>query len=84
MTQNVQGCLLPRFACATSPRFIGAARPFPFCPATGFCLAHVTPIKADKNEEKTMTILNLALLLNAIAQLIAAFAKFISAIRHRK
>jgi hypothetical protein len=44
--------LLPRCACAASPRFLGAARPLPFCPVTGFCLAHVTPIKADKNEEK--------------------------------
>lgn len=31
-----------------------------------------------------MTIINLALLLNAIAQLIAAFANFINAIRHGK
>jgi hypothetical protein len=59
LTQNVQGCLLPRCACAASPRFLGAARPFLFCPATGFCLAHVTPIMADRKEEKTMTILNL-------------------------
>jgi len=31
-----------------------------------------------------MNIINIALLLNAIAQLIAAFAKFINAIRHRR
>ncbi len=31
-----------------------------------------------------MTIVNLVLLINAIAQLVAAFAKFIAAIRHRK
>jgi len=31
-----------------------------------------------------MTILNIALLINAIAQLVAAFAKFITAIRHQK
>jgi hypothetical protein len=31
-----------------------------------------------------MTIINLALLINAIAQLFAALAKFIAAIRHRR
>jgi hypothetical protein len=35
-------------------------------------------------EEKTMKIITIALLINAIAELIAAFAKFINAIRHRK
>ena len=49
-----------------------------------FGLAHVTPIKADKNEEKTMTIINCALLISALAHLVAAVAKFIAAIRHRK
>jgi hypothetical protein len=81
---NVQGCLLPRCACAASPRspaLRGLSRSV-LPPA--FNLAHVTPIKADKNEEKTMNIINIALLLNAIAQLIAAFAKFINAIRHRR
>jgi hypothetical protein len=33
---------------------------------------------------KTMKIITIALLINAIAQLIAAFAKFIIAIRHRR
>lgn len=45
---------------------------------------HVTPIKADKNEEKTMTIINIALLINALAKLIAALAEFITANRHRR
>jgi hypothetical protein len=66
------------------PPLPGTARPFPFCPAPAFNLAHVTPIKADKMRRKTMNIINIALLLNAIAQLIAAFAKFINAIRHRR
>jgi len=66
------------------PRFSGAARPFPFCPASAFNLAHVTPFKADKMRRKTMKIITIALLINAIAELIAAFAKFINAIRHRK
>jgi hypothetical protein len=51
-------------------------------PAFGF--AHVTPLKADKMRRKTMKLITIALLINAIAELIAAFAKFINAIRHRK
>jgi hypothetical protein len=81
---NLQGGSFPRCACATSPRCRGgAALPvLPTNPAPGF--AHVTPIKADKMRRKTMKIITIALLINAIAELIAAFAKFINAIRHRK
>jgi hypothetical protein len=46
-----------------------------------FNLAHVTPIKADRIEEKTMTIINIALLLNALASLISALATFIASFR---
>jgi hypothetical protein len=62
----------------------GAARSFPFCSAPAFNLAHVTPIQADKTRRKNMEIITVALLINAIAELIAAFAKFINAIRHGK
>jgi hypothetical protein len=34
--------------------------------------------------EKTMTTIDLALLINALAQFLTAFAKFIKAIRQRK
>jgi hypothetical protein len=40
--------------------------------------------QGGQNEEKTMKIITIALLINAIAELVAAFAKFINAIRHRK
>jgi hypothetical protein len=76
--------LLPRCACAASPRspaLRGLSRSV-LPPA--FNLAHVTPIKADKTRRKTMKLITVALLINAIAELIAAFAKFINAIRHRK
>jgi hypothetical protein len=69
--------------CSFTP-FPGATRPFPFCPATGFRPRSRHANQGGQNEEKTMNIINIALLLNAIAQLIAAFAKFINAIRHRR
>jgi hypothetical protein len=49
-----------------------------------FGLAHVTPLGRTINEEKSMTIINFALLLNAIAQLVAALATFITTIRRRR
>jgi hypothetical protein len=49
-----------------------------------FSLAHVTPIKADQNEEKTMTIIDFALLIGALAHFFAALAQLITAIRHRR
>ncbi|HEV2693067.1 MAG TPA: hypothetical protein VG347_09260 [Verrucomicrobiae bacterium] len=49
-----------------------------------FFLAHVTPIKADKNEEIFMTIINLALLLNALANFFSALARCIAAFRRRR
>jgi hypothetical protein len=79
--QNVQGCLLPFVQLRPA---VAAGRPFPFCPATGFFLAHVTPIKADKNEENFMTIINLALLLNALANFFSALAELSSAMRQRR
>jgi hypothetical protein len=44
---------------------------------------HVTPLEADK-KEKTMTAIDFILLINALAQLLAAFAKSIRAIRHQR
>ena len=70
-------------ACAASPRVLGASRPFPFCTQLAFSLAHVTPLGRTKNEEKTMTTINFTLLLTALAQLLAAIAALITAIRHR-
>jgi hypothetical protein len=65
------------------PRCRGdAAFPVLSCPT--FNLAHVTPIKADKMRRKPMKIITVALLINAVAELIAAFAKFINAIRYRR
>ena len=54
--------------CASSPALIPA---------------HVRPIKADKHEEKTMTPIDFALLINAAARLLAALAKFVTAIRQK-
>jgi hypothetical protein len=71
-------------ACAATPRFLGAARPFPFCFETGFYLVHVTPIKADELEEKTMTIIDFVLLIGSLAHVIAALAHLVTVIWHRK
>ncbi len=49
-----------------------------------FDLAHVTPIKADKNEEKTMTNIDFTLLIDALARLVAALATFVIAFRRRR
>jgi hypothetical protein len=84
VTQNVQGCLLPHYSLCSSPRALGASRPFPFCYETGFCLAHVTPIKADEKKEKTMTAIDFALLIGALAHLFAALAHLATAIWHRR
>ena len=40
-------------------------------------------MKADKNEEKTMTISDFNSLLSAIAQLVTAYAAYVAAICHR-
>lgn len=63
------------------PRRFAAFRAMPFSLAL---LVHVKPIKADEFKEKTMTTIDFTLLINALAQLVAAFAKFIRAVRHRK
>ena len=42
---------------------------------------HVTPIKAGE-KEKTMSAIDFTLLINALAQLVAASAKFLTALRH--
>jgi hypothetical protein len=47
-------------------------------------LAHVTPMKADNNEEKTMTTIDFALLIGALAHFFAALAQLVAAIRHRR
>jgi hypothetical protein len=41
-------------------------------------------MKADKNEETTMTIIDFALLIGALAHLFAALAQLVTAIRHRR
>jgi hypothetical protein len=41
-------------------------------------------MKADQNEEKTMTVINFVLLMNALAQFIVALARLIAAIRRRQ
>ena len=67
------------------PAFPGAFAAFPVVllkPA--FDLAHVTLIKADKNEEKTMTNIDLTLLIDALARLVAALATFVIALRRRR
>jgi len=46
-------------------------------------LAHVTPIKADRSKEDTMTINEFALLISSIAQLIASCVAVVST-KHRK
>jgi len=47
------------------------------------CLAHVTPIKADRSKEDNMTISDFALLISSVAQLIASCIAIIST-KHRK
>jgi uncharacterized membrane-anchored protein len=49
-----------------------------------FDLAHVTPIKADKNEEKTMTNIDFTLLIDALVRLVAALTAFVIALRRRR
>ena len=49
-----------------------------------FRLAHVRPIKADANEEKTMTTIDFTLLIDALTRLVAALAPFIIALRHHR
>jgi hypothetical protein len=69
-------CSFPRFS-ALRGLFRSALIP-------AFNLAHVTSIKADRNEEKTMTFITFALLLNAFANLFAALAKIIETFYHRR
>jgi hypothetical protein len=57
---------------------------FPLCTENRLFPRYLLPIKADKNKEKTMTMINLALLINGIAHLAAAFAKFVTTVRHRR
>jgi len=54
------------------------------CCQSRLFLNHVTPMKADKNEENSMTIIDFALMLNGTARLVAAVAMLISAIRRRR
>jgi len=51
---------------------------------TGFGLAHVRPMKADEQEEKSMTTFEFALLINALARLITAAGQFIRNWRRRR
>jgi hypothetical protein len=51
---------------------------------TGFCLPHVTPIKADKLRRKTMTNIDFTLLIDALVRLVAALTAFVIALRRRR
>jgi uncharacterized membrane-anchored protein len=42
------------------------------------------PMKADKNEEKTMTNIDFTLLIDALARLVAALTTFVIALRRRR
>jgi hypothetical protein len=55
--------------CATSPALMSV---------------HVRPIKADENEEKTMTPIDFTLLIDALARLAVALATFVTAYRRRR
>jgi hypothetical protein len=67
--------------CSVMPAL---ARPFPLHLSTGLCLVHVRPIKADENEENTMTIIDFALLTTALARLVTAVLKLITSVRQRR
>jgi hypothetical protein len=54
----------------------------PWAPA--FSPVHVRPIKADENEEKTMTPIDFTLLIDALARLAVALATFVIAFRRRR
>jgi len=41
----------------------------------------LTPLKADENEENTMSIVEIALLINALSSLITAVAKVVEVLR---
>jgi hypothetical protein len=57
---------------------------FPVLSDTGFqpCSRHAN--QGGQNEENLMTIINFALLLNALAHLFSALAKLVAAARHRR
>jgi len=49
-----------------------------------FNLGHVRPIKADENEEKTMTTADFTLLIDALTRLVAALATVVIALRRHR
>jgi hypothetical protein len=71
-------------ACAALPRILALRGLSRSAPKPAFYLAHGMPMKARKNEEKTMTTIDLALLIDALAHFFAALAQLVTAIRHRK
>jgi hypothetical protein len=77
--------LLPRYACAASPRVPRRIRDLSrVAGQTGFWLPHVTPIKADKLRRKTMTNIDFTLLIDALARLVAVLTTFVIALRRRR
>jgi hypothetical protein len=84
VTRNVQGGSLPLLALVQLPPLARRSGPSRCGLAPALRLVHVRPIKADKNEEKTMTIITSALLINALARLVAALARLVTAIRRRR
>jgi hypothetical protein len=45
---------------------------------------HARPIKPDESENKSMTLIDFALLINASARLVGAIAKFVYTYRRRR
>jgi hypothetical protein len=81
---SVQGGSLPRLRLVQlrpgSRRGRGLAHPA-LIPALS---PHVTPIKADIKKEKTMTVFDFALVINALAHVFHALATLISMPRRRR
>jgi hypothetical protein len=63
------------------PAQVGLSR---FAGPTGTSLSHVPPIKADELRSEFMTFIDAALLIHALAALIAAIARLLIALRHRR
>ena len=84
MAQNVQGYSLPPLPLVQLlpawRRWRGLSRS---TPTPAFASFTSGQLRRTNNEENTMTIFKIALLMNAIARLIAAIAEFIGAIRQK-
>jgi hypothetical protein len=70
--------------CSFNPRKRGAqGAALPFVLIHRRCPVHVTPIQADEQQEKIMSIVDWALLMNAIAHLLTAAARLATSLRRR-